>query len=246
MSTLQKLKNVDKITHEIVFGYVHQIESSLQNDNIVIPSGIINLCLLYYWIMEEFDDSLHGEHIIISNKNRNIIKCKLQWETAFGTLIIDHNKYENSAITWKLTMKTDESGAFSVGIASIHNTNNHNFDMLNGNVFLPGFAEDKHKYKFYGLYVDTHFSILDTHDSLTITDVCEEVNKGALMLRQDEDNTLIMKLNCKDKTIEYCMNDTKPGIAFTNIDFSCQYKFAVSMYSETKKLEIIDFVISDC
>eukprot|EP01084_Bolivina_argentea_P316501 548655_1 len=259
MSTLQKLKNVDKITHEIVFGYVHQIESLLQNHNIVIPSGIINLCLLYYWIMEEFDDSLHGEHITISNQNRNIIKCKLQWKTAFGTFIIDSNKYPNSNITWTLKMKSDHNGAFSIGIVEIHKTNNDS-NTLNGNVFLPDvlthdtnilpfsimLTNDEYEYKFYGLYVDFHYSILDTHDDLSVTDACEELNNEALVLCPEQDNTLIMELNCKDKTIEYHMNDTKLGIAFTNVDFSCQYKFAVSMYSETKKLEIIDFVISDC
>ena len=68
---LPTLRDIDKDTKYIVFGYINQIENVYNFEK--IPSLICFICLAYYYNNPEYFESA-GDNIIISNNKQMITK----------------------------------------------------------------------------------------------------------------------------------------------------------------------------
>merc|ERR1712154_264504 len=119
------------------------------------------------------------------------------WESVFGSIIIDNKLYEDKIIEWTIKIFVDDDPGLSIGIISVHSSNN-NHDMLNGNCFLPDI--DYHTLKYYGLYISNNCAILDTHNT---SNYDTDYNTHLIL---EEDNIITLKLNMKNKTIQYWVN----------------------------------------
>ena len=172
---IQRLKCVDDRSGKIVSGYFHGSETSVLHKSQTIPEGIINLCLLYYWLTEQFDDELHGQHTSITDEDRKIAKKRLyikdddvdsdnsnatEWESIFGTLVINDTLYPDATIEWTINLVIGDDPGISVGIISVHDCN---AKLVNANCFIGNFS-DYVDLKVYGLYISGNYHILDTHD----------------------------------------------------------------------------------
>ena len=103
----------------LVFGYVSKIESKLSTQ--IIPIAIKYICLRYYLIIKQFGD--HGSFIKL-NENQNIahyIGNSGQWNTVYGTNVIDPGNKHIKKYKWKLKLLNfddhDRNG-FYIGIDS--------------------------------------------------------------------------------------------------------------------------------
>ena len=75
------LKNVDKRSRLIVFGYIRNEQQNLFN---IIPKNISLIILAFYvYFSDEFNPNLCGDGMKISNNNKIITGGK-KWRTCYG------------------------------------------------------------------------------------------------------------------------------------------------------------------
>ena len=107
---------VDERTENLVYGFVHELET-LYKLTSNIPKAIIRLCVLFYFQTEYFEKA--GNKMIISgDKNDIIFKTARTWNCyAFGVNWIDSNKQDIIKWTVKITKNKSHNGVV-IGIAS--------------------------------------------------------------------------------------------------------------------------------
>ena len=103
MAGWTKLQNVDEKSRKVVFGYFHEYEKEQDLADWMIPVGIINLCLLFYWLNEQWNDNLHEKNIKLSNDKQIAMQIEKDnrsnwWQTVFATIIIDKQNYPQSIL----------------------------------------------------------------------------------------------------------------------------------------------------
>ena len=71
------LKQIEPKCKSLVFGYIRNVQSSLLKSSIYynIPIGIINVCVLFFGNMHEWDASLKSRYLEI---NKNKVTAKKQ------------------------------------------------------------------------------------------------------------------------------------------------------------------------
>ena len=218
------------------------VEKELLSKQYKIPNGIINLCVLYYWLMEEFDAELHGDYIIVTNRiaHKRVLQClddeDVDWESIFGSIVIDHKLYQNCIIEWIINVDTGDNPGISIGIVAVDDIINK--QLLNKNCFID------HNYcnalNVYGLYISENISVLDTTVDNALV---KQFKESELHLLVGKDNIIRMELNMMDETIKYWINDKTEGIAFKYIDLRYKYRFALAMYEDTVTVKIVDLNI---
>ena len=85
---LSKFKTVDKRSEFVTFGYIRQYshELRLKYD---IPTLIMQICTIFYYITDEWDETMTESYIrIIGNK---LSKSQNRWSSAFLSRIVDKN-----------------------------------------------------------------------------------------------------------------------------------------------------------
>ena len=102
--SLQKTKEIDQRTQDIVFGYIRAF--NLQS---IIPKDIFYLCLLFYYLIPEQFILADEELDIVSSdedksKIRNIAKLKRslgwKWMMIHGNLIVDPQENPDIVVEW--------------------------------------------------------------------------------------------------------------------------------------------------
>ena len=224
MALLQR--TVDEKTSKLIFGYVHRIECLLSPDSI-IPSGIINIILTFYFILEKFSRIGKTIGFVGESNNTKIKKIDRALGSAMGSFIIDFEKYPDSIFKWRLHY-VSAPAVITVGIME--------YDpnvTLDTYLFLM-----KHKV-YYGWCQAYFYASLESHDAQSRQN---KFNKDALD-KHGGWNDIIMILNGRDKTLEYNANSKDCGVAFRNIDGSKQYQLGICLLEG--EIEIVDFSISN-
>ena len=184
MATARALKFADQRTKDIVVGYCKSAQTILtskhpDNSFYLIPIHITNICLAYYFIIEQFIEC-GNEHIQITNQRRTIYNPPTgYWDTAYGTFEIDCNDEINKNAIFRWTFDIENNGNYCNAI---------------------GIDETKRK------WVNDHFKIQeDTSNYSYIADgQCYEsyipLPHGPKYKNGDR---IIMELNMMDKTLIY-------------------------------------------
>ena len=224
--TSAKLNNVDQETSYLVSGYIRAIQKEFNER--IIPTEVIDLCIIYYFITEFF--SKCGKDMKISADNDSFT-TKLEgysWNTAYGNNIIDMNKTPNLIYEW--TIQCTEK-YFILGLEST-DFKNINTDISDSGRYF--YKDTKQKCKYYGWYTA---SSLHTNNYMNDAIHHKTFNEDWSSDLQDIDREIMMELNCKNKTISYSVNNKNYGIAFKNVEATQQYRLGVSMCTDgTTKL----------
>ena len=218
MSTLNfdKLKHIEQSQKDIVYGYIHEVQLLLPNDDSFynIPSLVIFTCLAYYYPDEYF--TKYNENIEINDKKDTICSSDddVTGTTAYGNIDIIGTKYFQYEWEFEI-IKMNDYVAIGIDSSGKSYTEDQFHDGENTNLF-------------YAYESDSPFGLKYTIDgSYTYGNVALVVGDKIKMI-----------LNIKDKTLQYHINDKNQGIAFDDIDFSGNkiYNMAVMVYTSSVKL----------
>lgn len=220
---LRTAKNANQRTKDLINGYIR-----LKSKNLNIPIVINYVCLLYYLLKDRFGK--HGKALKLSSdtnsKHYNIVKSKQTqtfaiWNTAYGDVDIDTNKFKDMIVNWTLKME----GYYGViGIAP------SNYSKTEGG-FVFRFANDDTP-GIYGWHGNTG-CLRSTGLSGGGKDCGLKFGKG---------DTIKMELNVKEKVLKFYRNSDNNHVKIDNIDTTKIYRLAISLcwWNEIPKLTLID------
>ena len=237
------IQSVDKMAHLLVFGYIHD-QKDLVSD-MIIPSPIYLLCLVYYYINKICGDK-HSSLIEVSGENNETITV-IKEEDSLG---IDENSdkleillhslrsnapscaygydwidsMSNKKVTYKIKL-VKLSNECQIGISTT-DTNFDSFCIVN-NTF---YAIDEEGDKWCNFDGGTMFEDYD--------EICSyDIGQG---------DTVTIELDLIKKTISFYINDKWKGIAFSNIDTgeNIKYKLAVKLNNLHDCCTVVDHFLA--
>eukprot|EP01084_Bolivina_argentea_P178583 308657_1 len=242
---VNKISKFDHDSHKVVSGYCRIAEYSLSPNNNIIPTDIVYLCILFFSWSEQFDKKLHGKYITTSINMAKRVKPDYEkqiiCESAFGSFVVDYEKHFNCILSWTIKMDEQLQPKCSIGIIAVDESENI-YHLLHDDCFSKD-TSSKGVKSYYGI----HFE-LNSSQRLDAFDIWSRVISHGYNynLKQCRNNFIKMKLNLKNKTLSYCINDQKyntDGIAFKNMEDISKYKYRVCVCISDKDavFEIIDF-----
>ena len=93
--SFDKLKIIPNKSKLVVHGFIHQIEDLLSQDTI-IPDLVLNLCILFYALIDRFDPECIGSEMELDEKTQCIVLTTKKSNSAFLT-----NIFESGLHSWK-------------------------------------------------------------------------------------------------------------------------------------------------
>ena len=225
MDTVTRLKYVsdDRESIALLSGYLRKIASSIP------PQIIIDLCLIYYAVIEYFFKC--GDSMAISSKkSKNDYVYKVGDvscgdNTVYGAYIIDGRATPNTIFKWKFHIHSVDQ-LTSIGIES-----STNFRNLNTGFTYPRHDKPKIFYYAYGPCINSLQSRIETSGGLRANPSYSSLNPY-----QQTDLVISMELNCKEKTLSYIVDGDNLGIAFDNVELiNRKYRWVISLSLGTLK-----------
>lgn len=217
MITPKNYLDVGDNTKSLINGYIHEIEKEFINiiDNqIIIPLVICQLCTIFFYEFDEWNDSQKTEGLVINNKTKSIYSSthSIIWSTIFGKKVCGHNLihfWEFQLI--KITKKeVNNSWKIAIGIVPSYytKTTSTDYSFVCGNyAFITGQAKINKAFLNGQILYSSH-------------------NYGVKFGEKINDK-LIMILDLVNYTLSFIINDIKYGIATKIIPN--EYKLAISI-----------------
>ena len=221
---LCKLKTVDDATVNLVYGYIRRSQALFEDK--IIPDEITNICIIYYFVPEFFVKCGKYMKILKKHVSNDLISSTSSgdWSTAYGNQIINMNETPNMTYQW--TIKTTNKWLI-MGLEST-DFKNLNVDLTNTDGHL--YKNTNKQCKHYGWYTMSRLcSSYELGRKNTVYDTISPTNKE-----------IMMELNCKSKSLKYVVDGKDHGIAFSNIDSTQNYRFAISMW-DNGSLQLLNF-----
>ena len=222
-ATLSVLKLVDDKTKYLIYGYLNEIERELLDKNNKMPMDIKNLCILFYFIKEQF--KIHGSYLKLTSKLSKTSQFMdtvtrindSEWTAAYGEFKIDPDIYPNSIFIWTLKIHQITHTSILFGISSTNTVlNDLCFGLKNKGIYyswnpcLWGFMSND------GSYYPTSKINCNANDIIKII------------------------FDIKENRLNFNVNGKDIG-GFDNIDISVSYYLAVALYYEHDCVQITDF-----
>ena len=211
--SFDRLKLVDQRTKDLVEGFIKKASHDID-----IPSSIVSVCILFYYLGEFF--STCGDAMKIDD-NKTILKaCPLARNTGYGNIRIN-NEY-NCIYSWTLKLVALDIYNTWIGIDASNKEYSHrNFSLA-----------AKHYYA-----IDVRGSKKSRISGQSST----RVNYGK---RMKEGDIVKMDINTKDRTMSFWINDEYQGIAFEDVAFDgVEYYLAISLFKQNCEhwVKLLDF-----
>ena len=210
-TTQEKLEAVDAKTEYLVSGYAHRIQRLIQDQ--IIPQEVIDLCIVYYFIVEFFAIIDFG-YWTVSECKRIITRTKgTPSASVYGNVVIPSD--EERIYKWKFKILHEETN-MRFGISSHWET-----DCRFSNVTTSHNYAAEHSGGKWSKYVNESFPgfNFDTGDNIE------------------------MELNLVSRELLFYKNDRKIGVAYNDIDVGpdIQYRMAIHFRDDKTKAELMDF-----
>ena len=231
------LKRVDINTRYLIHGYIRSLERLLLID---IPLSIIEICILFYFVMEFFETA--GANIIISGKYDEIITktaCTDWWNMSFGATWIESMSSNIYKWTFKIIqVGTKEKDGFEeilvyddivIGIISKQTSRSNPSWLIDESSVTRYFFRTKGVIRCNGSALNDNYG--------NEKDVGFKVHSIG--------NIIVMELNLLKETLTYYVNGKSLGIAIDHIekDKSIKYKMAVTICRKNAALSLQKFEI---
>lgn len=222
MPSLKKVKSADNESKDVVFGYVREVDKSMENTN--IPAAISCLCLAFYYFPEYFAKAREDKFKISDDKLTiiSIDNCSYENHSIYMNKWI--NSQSNKIIKWTFKINNKGRDCLYFGLASTYSDDLLQNDFINE--YHPNYSvsNNNHRYMNGKFYDDEESRILYTYST------------GA---------NVIYTLNLKNKTFS-CQRDNENDIvSFKNIKCGdgIRYRLAMQLPSKHDSVTLLDF---DC
>ena len=231
--SLENLKYVDQNTKDLVIRFIKEMQA--QKDGLpIIPSLVISICILFYHLKEYF--TICGDYMKIDVDGRKVSSQHIDsstWKsnTVYGNVAM--NNKTHCIYTWTINTIKQNKYVITIGLDSsnkkfINDEMTHRMSTQVENSKYYCISSNGMKYSHY-----------DTQGSRA------GIKYGKMWYSFEP--VIKMKLNTKECTSEFYVDDESQGIAFEDIKFDDEtdYYFAMSTYvndqSGLNSFEIIDF-----
>lgn len=232
---LNRLKRVNDRVDLLINGYVRL------NTVSIVPYGIVQICILYFMLIEEWDVNNKGTFMKISGLNNQICECTNpeqdpghNYNSVLGTVQVTSGKHH-----WKFKIsKLDKIKAYwriVVGIIKINEVNDEELGQILNQ------ALSKHA-KAYGAVVNydnnssfktkplkKHNSIHQEYEVKRYGQCCENVG-----------DVIDMYLDLDNFTLSYTIKGVNYGNAFDNID-KAKYKMIMTLSRIGTAVELVSY-----
>ena len=210
---VKQLKSVDDDYKLFVHGYIREVFiEQLKISN--IPSSIIDLCIVFSYLLFEWDLQTMGAYM----------------EANEETLLVHHTKDEGSNICSKTILDANAIYIFKIKVFL------HAFGLF-GITNADQFA-NKLKWYCFALDAEDGYGCGGSSGWKYKSDR----RQHALYASKPED-LVEMTFDKTKGTLSYKVDGTDYGIAWANIDIDKDYKFAAYMWSKSESFQVIDFEI---
>ena len=223
MATPAQLKQIKQTDLDLMAGFIR----SKVSDKMNAPTGILQLCLIYYLIFEEWDETKKGSHLEIPNSLRTICECSCSgYQTILGSKLCSKgiHQWTIQLLKVKQPFATNWSNVVGIVDTSLLNKNtdydgylNHRKDTI---YFFIGWlraSNGQRIYKRHGAQFQAYGAPFKT--AKDIIDIYLDLNKG----------TLGFGINGKDYGIAYSVDTTR------------EYKLFVTMSGKGTSFEILSY-----
>ena len=236
---LSDIKYVDTKSHELVCGYLRNIYDESEREEHITPELVLNICLLFYFQREQFEVMIDGHSykrptFILSNNKRTASLQRGCYGSLYGNVKID--SLSESICRWDVTLECSESPLddltyfIDLGISG----DEPDDEYLNVDIGLPN-----NTFMCRGYHEDSD-------DDQGFQD--GNVFGSKECVKRDVMDTLIwkpghvvgIKLDLKERNIEYFINDESKGITHQNIPIGedIKYRLAVTMTCDGHQVTI--------
>ena len=226
---LQNVKFVDNSSKKLVSGYCRDTARKVKIDQI-IPDLVLHICMLFYF-QQEFiatigeGDEEEDHNFEISEDKRTVGLIDGCWGTLYGNIIIDSLSQIICRWNIKILRKQKESRwnyASSLYIG------------LCGDVQSDTFLE-------YDFNLPYH-SFCANGNGLMYSDSKLKANDERYT-KWEENDMVGIKLDLKQRNVEYFVNDKSVGIIFKNVPIgeNIKYRLAITMNQDGEKIQIDSF-----
>ena len=245
----QRLKYFDATSTKIVVGFIRLV-------SVEIPNELINLCLLFYAIIEIFDEELCSQDVIVSNSKDDghskseftTINNNTKTRYTFGSFRIDPAIHSKSVIEWTFEYSANNDKStfikFDMGITEAIAIDE--FANFKGCLF----GETSH-YKNYGwraIYKQKKkYDLIRKRTNGSAFN--SEVFSGARSIIKrghDEVNIIKIILNMTQKSISLVINDQKLyALRHDDIKINDIFRMGWSLQRTGIRVSIFDFKVID-
>lgn len=208
-----------ELARDTVYGYIHNTESALLSKKSFIPNDVINLILLYYFLLEKWDPDYHGENIFIKDDIATFTAENTE-QSAFGVAIIDTITHPNTVWEWTLKIHQRQgSTRLYIGIFEMDKMR----DIFDRNCFLQTGSISKKS----------------TDSMYSVTYIPEGKDGYCKTIITNKEIMVKLVFDTKSKILKYYVNDFYFAEA-SNINTNRKYQLAVCFHDNNTSLEIID------
>eukprot|EP01084_Bolivina_argentea_P192112 329865_1 len=200
----------------LVDGFIANIRTMLKR-KIIIPNDIYLLCFEFYYLIEEEYFAFIGDGTKTSNDNKTITKQKGSFGlcSSFGNISIKSDR--KNICQWNMKINHIGAYAFCIGISSEYS--------INSNItFCENKGSNNYSYNRSGQKVSKY----------------RYSKYGELWSNGD---VIGIKLDLKERQVEFYRNRKSQGIAFKNIDVgtNIMYKLAILLQNNGQSATIDSF-----
>lgn len=210
------LQDVDQKEKDIVFGYMKDINQSIEIDYI-IPSLVLHSCLLYYYQPEYFaiiatEDN--EQSVNISNDKMTVSLIPNQWASCFGNVEI--HSMSKRICRWSIRVK-GEGGVSNAKLLVVGVSGNGSLS----DVFFHQNEENSFACNGVG----------DQWINGTISNIKN-------LCAWEHGDLIGIKLDLKQRTMEYFCNGKTQGIIHENISISDAISYRLAVYLDWDGLTV--------
>ena len=231
MASARLLKEIRQNDKDLLSGFIRKYVS----DKIHIPDGIMQLCLIYYLIFEQWDADNKGDLIQIVERYKAICQCKYiyEYQTILGTQICKTGLHHWTLKLLQYDSKEEEHGANWNNIVGIVGTDQiKNGANLNDYLTYSGTYDST--FFFVGWVVSMNSGIIYKKDT---QDPCQKYGEAF----KTKNGTIDINLDLNKGTLGFVINGTDYGVAYDNIDPDGEYKLFITLNKEGTAFEIVSY-----
>ena len=215
---------------DLMRGYVRSEVSR----TVVVPEEIIQLCLIYYLIFEEWDENCKGHYINIVDVSKRIFKCTVNnYQSILASQVCSKGLHHWTLKLLEYTHRVDDNKTNWNNVVGVVDT-----DLLkdiNYNTYL-GCYDAKTIYFYIGwLDSQNHATTYDSRRGEQHKEYGESFKKA--------DDVIDVYLDLNEGTLSYGINGTDYGVAFDDVDVDKEYRLFLIISGEGTSFQILSY---DC
>ena len=225
--SFDRIKTISDKSKLVVYGFIHQTENILSHaeNKTIIPDLVINLCILFYALLDRFDPKCIGPDMKLNEETQCIVQMKTGSNSAFLS-----NIFESGSYYWRFKINECESGrdkdpwwSQSIGIWQVKSDDTNEVECA----MLTYFTE--YSNRTYG-FANDYGELIDRRTG------CVEDEKYGIQTKTGD--IVEMYADMDNLELRFIINDIDYGKAF-DIEAG-KYRAVINLYDAEDSITLLE------